>query len=162
MSYGSDGYGHDTGAFGGYGENVTGYGDPFDVLGAFVSAPDACPDDGGVLVTLGGSYASEGPYRVEVGGKVARAGVPGQSWRCYPGRNFDSLRFVCPPLAPGTYPIDLSWPGGSETIPASLVVLRRHRASCIYELRGMLPSKRRLGPRSIEDEALLTGAGEFP
>ncbi len=163
-SYGSDGYGHPTGAFDAYGRNYTGYGDPYFVLGAYVSIPadGYVPDDGGIIVTLSGEFPHPGPYTVTIGGKAARSGVLSGAGRCYPNAALDTLRFVMPPLVPGTYAIDLAWPGGHDTVPAALTVIRRHRASGIYDLRRMLPPTRKLGARTIENEQLLTGAGEYP
>jgi len=163
-AYGSDGYGHPTGAFGGYGINITGYGDPFGVLGAYVSSPSSgmVPDDGGVIVTITGVFPSAGPYAVEVGGKACRSGVMSGAGRCYPNEARTELCFVMPPLAPAVYLIDLSWPGGTDTVPAAVEVVRRHRASGIYDLRRLFPPRRDIGARTIEDEQLLTGAGEFP
>jgi hypothetical protein len=111
----SEGYGHTTGAYGGYGENLTGYGDPWSVLGAYVLLPAGAvvPDDGGILVTLGGTFTEGQPYGVTIDGIACRAGVPGRGGDCYPLAGGASLRFVLPPLSVGAHSVVIGGPGGS-------------------------------------------------
>jgi len=164
MAATSSGYGHKTGAYGGYGVNLTGYGDPYHVTGSMVEQPagGVVPDDGGVIVKLSGGFPVLGPYTVTIGGKICRAGVPGRAGNCYTNSAKTRLQFVQPHLAPGTYDIALSWPGGSEAIAGAITVVRRHRAGGIYMLRSMLPPGRAVRAGLVEDEQLLIGPEELP
>ena len=164
MSALSEGFSHPVGTYGGWGDNDTGYGDPYHVTGAHVLQPadGVVPDDGGVVVRLAGTFATTGPYTVTLGGKICRSGVAGRAAACSTTAARTTLDFVCPRLAPGAKELVLTWAGGSETLLAALHVVRRHRASEVYALRRLLPPGRALGARHLDDERLLTGIEEVP
>jgi len=164
MSARSAGVGHLVGTYGGWGDNDTGYGDPFHVTGAYVLSPadGRIPDDGGAVVRLAGAFATAGPYTVTLGGKTCRSGVAGRASACFTNTARTTLAFVAPRLAPGDHDLVLEWAGGSETLTAALRTVRRHRASEVYALRRLLPPARRLGARLLDDERLLIGSEELP
>lgn len=154
----SEGFGHPTGAYGGFGDNLLGFGDPLRVAGAAVVVPahGIVPDDGGVLVTLVGLFP-DSSYRATVGGEPAHSGVVGQGYDLLPQAGGRQLRFVQPPLPVGARDLTLASVGGSETVVAAFTVVRRHRASEVYALRRWLPpGLRAVGPRAPSDEELLS------
>lgn len=157
MTFPTDGYGADTGAYGGYGDNYLGYGDQISAVSLSVSTADGepLPDDGGVQVEVvaAAPLPHAGPYSVQIGPALAYAGIPGQGRRVYADAGLLRLQCVAPPLPAGTYSVTVSdGLGWSCVCSTMLVVVVRRYVSTLYEMRQLLPPQRSTGALRVEEE----------
>lgn len=148
----------------------TGYGAPWSdealSMGVYVLHPTgALPDDGGVIVELGGSWESV-PHLVRLRatsgaafppGRTCHGGVAGRGVDVVPVFGGAVLRFVLPPCPPGRYDIEITYGGVVVTVPGAIRVQRRLRPGAIYRLRANLTALFAAGPRHAGEETLLPG-----
>lgn len=100
---------------------------------------------GGYTIDLTGSWEHAGPYVVNLhllGASYRALGLPGNGEDCYP-RALGFLPVVTPPLPPGLYRIQVTWPGGGELVhPLVLLAMRD-------DLPWHTFAQRRLHPPSV-------------
>lgn len=148
----------------------TGYGAPWGdealSMGAYVLHPTgALPDDGGVIVELGGSWEPV-LHRVRLRatsgaafppGGYCHSGIPGGGVDANPVFGAAVLRFILPPCPPGRYDIEVSYGGVVATLPGLIRIQRRTRPLTVYRLRANLTTLFAAGPRHAGEETLLRG-----
>lgn len=125
------GYGDD------YGYSETGYGDPVVAAGTlFAPADGIVPDDGGVVVTLVGSWDAP-PYTVTVGG-VQAFPYDREGFGVVPSAAGDRLAFVVPGGLPlGAADVVVRGADGVVQLAGALTVVRRHRRDLYYLLNRL-------------------------
>lgn len=143
----------------------TGFGDPTPV---FVQLPvladgiSEFPDQGGVLITLEGSFNGTESYYFQLVGQnsvrypsateyasAAKAGKGGEA-KAYRGN--ERVRFAMPPVPPGVYDIAIFY--GTDkaleiTLSQYVKVIRRGRCSQTYSVRTKYPELFSVGARNF-------------
>lgn len=121
--------------------------------------PSAAIASGGEIILLRGDFTLSGVYVarfIDADGNdrgTGFSGRPGEGNQLRPNGALDELQLVPPPLAPGTYSIQLEWGAGLIVLLEGVLrVLAPPRASATYRLRRRFPLTYRTGPRSVRAE----------
>lgn len=130
--------------------------------GALLVSPSYLSEEGGLLLTLTGTFTLQHRYQVYLGGTGTTAdpgcpsGVAGQGYIIYP-RTTGVMYCYSPVLAPGgPYTLTVENLELADTIQAvdAVLVLRRQFRSKVYGMRRLFAPWLKTGPRAVDREAL--------
>lgn len=144
-----------------FGEHPIGLGDHFVRSFRSVPAPGReVPDDGGVKITLDGTYPTANRYRVRVGQgghwTACYSGISGAPGACAPATD-GSLSFILPGgLALGSWDVDVTdlASGQREAMGGLLTVIRRNRRLKSFELARFFPAPVYAAARGVVEPSL--------
>jgi hypothetical protein len=126
------------------------------------ASPTTIPEDGGREIQIQGSFEMENAYKVHIGpngssaDEACHSGKAGQGAIVYPW-TAGILRCYAPVLVPGgPYTITVVNQGTAEQqqLVGELTAAERHFWTSVYDLRKVLPTFYKTGPRKIDQEPM--------
>ena len=154
----------------------TGFGDPtpdFIELPVIADGISEFPDEGGVLITLEGTFDKGQTYHFQLIGQdgtvypsattFCSAAKAGQTNECKSYRADSRVRFAMPPVPPGVYDIKMFFGVNKSTelnLSQYVKVMRKNRSAQGYSVRSKFPEFFSVGARNYQADFYELGGTE--